>query len=472
MRAYKIAFWLVWGVWLVFCLATLDYNGPFFDEGIYITAGQRTLEGHGITDGYLAWFGGSLLWPVGAALGYNTAGLVGARALAVLTAAVAFLALARSTENLFGPGASFWAALTFALSGPFLAFARLAVYDGLALAGIAVSFWAVTKLHKSDDRMWLAISAVSFMLGTIAKYPMALMVLPILGILLCLRQQKAKIDIPIFAFISAAIGLAFYLPAREQLGQFLSWRLQNKPSFGVLPKTIGFAIFYLSAAPACLAVAGWLVARQRRWMGGVLLMSLAIWPAYHLALEDPVGKEKHLVFGFLFAYPLVGLAMSALWERRKGRPWLHRAAALAIAAALAALGLLQLSHSDPAWPDARPAADYLTANVQPGDRLLIDESWPYTMYLYTEGRIQSPWDVVDAYRMSQGQSEIDLCAYDWFVNSQGSYRWSEAILSGVAQCGTFEQVFDTTDIVVGLGADLDYVRYPVQIVIWRNSVQE
>ena len=38
-------------------------NGPTLDEGIYVTAGRRTLEGSGGTDGYLGWFAGSLLWP-------------------------------------------------------------------------------------------------------------------------------------------------------------------------------------------------------------------------------------------------------------------------------------------------------------------------------------------------------------------------------------------------------------------------
>jgi hypothetical protein len=344
------------------------------------------------------------------------------------------------------------------------------VYDTLALAGIAASFWAVTELQKRDDRTWLVVSAMSFMLGMISKYPMGLMLLPLLGALLVLRREKAMTDVLLFGFISAAVGLAFYLPAREQLGQFFSWRLENKPSFGVTPRAIAFAILYLSAAPLLLALAGWLLAQPRRKLASVLLVSLAIWPAYHLALQDPVSTNKHLVFGFLFAYPLIGLALSTLWGRPGRQLWFRRAATLAIVAALAGLGLLQVSQSDPAWPDPRPAAAYLLEHVEPGDQLLIDESWPYTMYLYAEGRIESPWDVFDAYRITRGESEIGLCDYQWFVNSQGSYQWSEAILAEIAQCGTFERVFDVTDTVVGLGSDLRYVHYPVEIVVWRNTV--
>ncbi len=51
----------------------MQLNGPFLDEGIYVAAGLRTLQGHGISDNYLSWFSGSLMWPVIAALGWKAA---------------------------------------------------------------------------------------------------------------------------------------------------------------------------------------------------------------------------------------------------------------------------------------------------------------------------------------------------------------------------------------------------------------
>ena len=128
------------GAWALVCLATLDFNGPFMDEGIYITAGLRTLEGHGLTDGYLGWFAGSLLWPALAGLGNKVGGLLGARAVALALATFAFACLVLASRNLFGAGAAFWTAVAFAASGPVMAVARLAVYDAAALTGIAASF--------------------------------------------------------------------------------------------------------------------------------------------------------------------------------------------------------------------------------------------------------------------------------------------------------------------------------------------
>ena len=190
MKNYDRAIWFIVGLWFLFCLVTIDYNGPFFDEAIYITAGQRTLEGHGYTDGYLVWFAGSLLWPVLAIGGYKVAGLVGTRIVALILTTIAFVAVVRAARNLFGQKASFWTAATLAFSGPLMALARLGVYDLPALTGIALSFWAVTELGRRDNRIWLTLAAIAFTIGLFGKYPMGLMLLPILAVVFVLRPKN------------------------------------------------------------------------------------------------------------------------------------------------------------------------------------------------------------------------------------------------------------------------------------------
>ena len=180
---YRRLCWLVVALWFLYGLTQLDYNGPFFDEAIYVTAGQRTLEGYGISDGYLTWFGGHLIWPLIAAVGYLGAGLLGTRILALVLSLFALLSLSRATHNLFGQRPAFWASLAFAINGPFTALAHLGVYDTLALAGIAVSFWALTELIRQDNRAWLIVAAVAYGIGLFAKYPMALMILPLSSVL-------------------------------------------------------------------------------------------------------------------------------------------------------------------------------------------------------------------------------------------------------------------------------------------------
>lgn len=469
MQMYSRVAWLVIGVWFLFCLVTLNYNGPFYDEATQIVAGLRTFEGHGYSDRYLVWFGGSLLWPVLAGIGFKIGGLVGTRVVALLLAAMAFSALVKTTENLFGPRASFWTALTFAVNGPFFALARLGVYDVAALPAIAVSFWAVTELQKKDHRFWLVVAALSFTVGMLAKYPIGLMLFPILGVLLVLRKLKAFMDIGIFGFISLGIALAFFLSARGQLAAAPSWQFANKPTFDVTPQMIGFALLYMSAAPFLLATGGWFAAQKQRLLASVLLLSLIIWPVFHLSSSNPVSTNKHVVFGFLFAYPLIGLGLSTLLRETKPIHFVRQGVTVILLIALAAVGVIQVHQLDRAWPDTRQAAKYLVNAVQPGQQLLINESWEFILYLYEGGKIDSPWQVYDVYRVANGESQLGLCQYDWFVDAQGSYKWPASIEKEIERCGSFRQVFSTTSTVVGLGRDLEYVSYPVRIDIWVNT---
>jgi hypothetical protein len=230
---------------------------------------------------------------------------------------------------------------------------------------------------------------------------------------------------------------------------------------------IGVTVLYLSGVPFLLALSGWFLAKSKRILASVLLLSLTIWPAYHLWSGNSVGTQEHLVFGYLFAYPLVGLALATIWERQK-----RKAVVFVTIVGLVALGYVQLDQFNRRWPDLREAAGYLVGQVQPGQKLLINESWPCILYLYTEGRIHSPWDVLDVYRMPQGQSETDLCRYDWFVNTEGANKWPESVLERIKQCGDFEPVFSTTSTVVSLLADLHFSAYPVRTTIWRNTSTE
>lgn len=457
------------GLWFLASLLTLNTNGLFFDEGIYITAGLRTLEGYGYSDRYLTWFGGTLLWPTLAGLGYRVAGAVGARAVVLLAVSGGLLAFAYAARNLFGERAGLWGTAALALNGALISTARLAVYDGLAWAGMAVSFWAITELARRDHRKWLLLAVAAYVLGALAKYPTGVMLFPLLGVLVLTRRKKASLDLLLFGYLGALVALMTLLPLREQVATYFQWRLTNTPSFGVtLPMIAWTALSFSLPALVLAPVGGWL-RRESRLLGGVLLLALFIWPAYHILRHDPVSITKHLAFGYLFAYPLVGAALAALWDAPKGEfRALRRAVAVLLLAAMALLGLTQALRADRGWPDLRPPAQYLIAHVRPGERLLINESWPFVAYLYGEGRISSPWDVYDTYRVTHGELEADLCEVDWFVDVRGSFAWPEEILRQIEACGTFRPVLSSTSWVVNIGSDLRYVEYPVETVVWRN----
>ena len=453
--------WVIGGLWFAVGALTVAHNGPFFDEAIMIIAGLRVLEGYGLSDGYLVWFGGSLFWPLLAGIGYRIGGLSGTRIIALLLAAITFGCTVRASTNLFGRKTALWTALVLAASGPLMALARLGAYDVLAFGCIGVAFWAITELEEGDRR-YLLIATLSLVGATLAKYPFVLMALPLCGLLVLLRRRQAVLDLGILAFLGGAVFIAYFVSFRQQLAQAIAWQLVSRTTFGVTPLMIAYTSLYLSLVPVLLAIAGWRLTRERRGIAALLTISLAIWPLFHLATLDPVGINKTIVFGATLAAPLGGLTLAQIWKQRR-----YRMAAPLIVLALMAIGVVQWQQLDRAWPDSRPTARYLVEHVQPGELLLIDESWPYILYLYAAGRIDSPWDVYDVYRISHDQSPVGLCEYDWFVNVRGSYAWPEFINETIRECGHYQQVYTDTSWATGLGSDLRFYTYPVETFVLR-----
>jgi len=204
-------------------IITLDANGPFVDESLYIVAGLRVLEGHALADGYLTWFNGSpFVWPVMAAVGYEAGGLAGARLIAALCSAGTLLAFAKTAEQLFGTSVARWAAVAFAVNGLFMALAHFAVYDVVALTALAVSTWCVThtpmgagsgRRFPREASLWLAAGGVAFAGAVIAKYGHGLMAVPLLGLLVSAHGvERAGRALAVFLAVAGGIlGAYFWL---------------------------------------------------------------------------------------------------------------------------------------------------------------------------------------------------------------------------------------------------------------------
>lgn len=437
-------------------------TGPFYDEAIYATAGMRTLEGQGVTDGYLVWFAGSLLWPVLSGIGYAIHGLLGIRAVAAILTFLAVLFSYLTAKNLFGVKAAFFSVVLFIFNGPLMALAHLGVYDVPALTCTSISLWAMTRF-KGDHRLWLCVSAISLAIATIAKYPIALMVLPILGMLITFRKQKSVTDICLFLFIFVGVFLAFFLSFQYQVGSWLLWSSRNKPTFGSTEATIVAAQLYLGLLPLSIALLGFCVAPRKKEALMLLLAGL-IWPAYHILSKNPVSDNKHVVFGFLFLYPLIGLFCAYLWQKK----WLGKPLVAFLCIICAITGAAELYALDFAWPDVRQPATYLSDHAHMGDQFLIDDAWPYTMNLYAQHKIKDPWAVYDNYRITNKENSENICDYTWYVDEKGSYSWSDAIRKQIKACHTFVPVYHAESSAVQLGPDLQYKRYIITTTIYKN----
>lgn len=467
--------WWVGASWLLLAafvvgqvvLIRAALRGPTLDEGTYITAGLRTLEGRGPSDGYLNWFAGSLLWPPIAGAGYEIAGLAGSRLAALVCVSVALAAVVKATGNLFGPRARFWATVSAVTSGPVLALAHLAVYDVLALTGVALSLWALTELSRRDNRVWLIVAAVSMVLAVLAKYPTLFFSLPpLMAVIWATRGRRARMDLAIFAFASFALLSTYYLLDREELSRFLVFRVEQNPNFGVTRAMIVYGQAYFLGLGLVLAAAAWVVARGRRRLAAALLLGMLTPPVLHLMSGNSVGDHKHAVFGLVFGLPLAGLTLASAWDG-----WGRRVLMVPAVAGLAVFGGLQMVRIDQSWPEVRPTAAYLKSQVRPGDRLLINNSWPFTQYLYADKRINSPWDVYDVYRVQERQNPVSLCDFDWFVDAAGGAPWPTSVQTAIHSCGTFRQVYQSRSEITGLTCELQFVTYNdanTRLRVYRN----
>ena len=466
--AWRLGPWLVIAVFTAVeaVLIASSLGGPTIDEGMYIAAGLRTLGGHGLSDSYLTWFSGSLLWPALAGGAYKLSGLEGARLLALACVVWAMIATIKATGNLFGARARFFTALILATSGPVLMLAHLAVYDTLAVAGVATSFWCLTELARRDHRGWLVAAALSFSVAVLAKYPTLFFSgFPLVAVLVVLRKDRARTDLAVFGFVGAALPMILFLSERGQFSELLTNPLAlQTESFGASPRTVAYAQLYFTAVPAVLALAGWLAAPGRRLLATALLSGMVGPVAYHLSSQNGVSDHKHVVFGIIFAAPLGGLAL-----RRAFRDVPRRMAMVPALGALAFLGITQMDRLDQGSPDLRPAVAYLRAHVKPGQELLINNSWPFIPYLYDDGAVSSPWDVYDVYRVHAGQARRSVCDFDWFVEAPGSSTWPERVQRRAKRCHTFREVFDSREPLVGLSNDrLDFIKYTGYATIWKN----
>jgi Dolichyl-phosphate-mannose-protein mannosyltransferase len=507
-RAVRLAPWLLLGAFLAVELAIcfMQLTGPFLDEGIYVTAGLRTLQGHGIADNYLGWFSGSLLWPVIAALGWKLAGLAGARAAAALCVTAGMAGMAGAAGNLFGARVRAFAVLAAVTSGPVIALAHLAVYDTSAVAFAGGAFWALSEFLRRDDRAWLVGAALLYALAGLSKYPVLAFIAPPLALLiLTARGRRAALDLFLFAMVAGAVLLIYFMADRAQLIGFMSFRTHENPSFGVSTAQLAYSQFYYTAVPLLLAFAGAILLVRRRivtlsppehrptsvgpsehhlasaglperrpalaplranWVAGALLTGVIAAPIYHLGTGNPSGDQKHVVFGLIFILPLAGIALErAFADRRRLLP------AAALTLGLLLFGCVQVVRIDESWPDLRASANVLSADVHPGERLLVNSAWVEDVYLYSRGRIDTPYDLYDAYRVKHLAKPVDVCAFQWFVVVPGGEAWPAAVREQMLRCGSFREIYTARTTLTNLGSNLGFVTYTEPIEIWRNEDQ-
>lgn len=440
------------------------HNGPFLDEGIYIASGLRTLHGHGVSDGYLGWFAGSLVWPSLAGAGYSLAGLIGTRLIALILVTLGCAGSVWATRRLFGGRAALLATIMLLGSAPTLALAHLGVVDVVAVAGLGVTLGALGELRHTDRRLWLVVAAVAYAIGTVGKYPMAFTLPLVVLLLIQVRRRTAVSDLMIFFAIYGAVLGTYFLAFRYQLAFFLHWRTSNNPSFGVTMPMVAYEQL-IFGVPWVLAVGLgiWHAGRGRRRLACILGSAILIFPAYHIVTVNSTGANKHVLFGFLVAAPIAGLGLSRLTRRLFTLP-----AAAAALVAVVAFDVGQMHHMDRSWPDESGVSNYLAAHMKAGQRLLAPDGWQVLPPIEGRGITDPKADMTDSYGFAHSRTGRNPCSFDWVVVNQNWNPLPESVLSRLQLC-LFRPVYQESSRITNLGTTLRYVTWTAQFTVYERA---
>ena len=161
--------------------------------------------------------------------------------------------------------------------------------------------------------------------------------------------------------------------------------------------------------------AAWAGARRARSVGGVSrllmigLLAASMWPLMHTLSAQIASSFKHVWMGLLLAAPATGYAASEAWRRAGPRLRFVATVGLIGFAAVEWVALEPMT-----YPRFQPSADFLLDAVGDDETVFVlgdNDRWVYAMFLYGEGLVDAPSDVLDQARTVSG----DPCAYDWIV---------------------------------------------------------
>ena len=375
------------------------HNSAFQDEALYLYSGHRELDlwlHHTPTyDNYASYFSGApFLYPVLGALADSVAGLAGARALSLLFMLGTTVLLHGLTRRLFGRPAALLAAVVFALSAPVLFLGRLATYDAMALALLAVAAWTAVRtarLHWSTA----VLAGLPLALAGATKYA-ALLFAPTVVVLVVLaavpeRNWWRALLRGLLSVATAVGGAALVLMLAGHtflvgVRTTTTARVAGTDSTGLLLKLsfeYGGLVLVLAVLGTVLLIgAGSGSTRLTRVLLGTVLTGTALLaPAYQIHLHTLTSLHKHVGFGLFFAAPVAGYGLARIAAVGRYSPR-RLGLTLGVCLLAAELGMQQSVQLFRQWPDSSTLEQVLRTQVRPvTGRYLAEESEVPRYYL-------------------------------------------------------------------------------------------
>jgi hypothetical protein len=268
---------------------------PFVDEVLYINAGKRIQNGMYLYDGYSNWFNGSpFIWPLLSSIIHEYFGLLGSRILASIFTFIGLIYFWKLTNHLFNKSIADWSLLLLSSNFYVISFAFIAVYDSMALCFFIVGYYFF-QFEKPKT------SALLVSLAIFIKYAMIGM-LPILIIQSFITKRYRNL-IHVLLFLGWLTIPYFYFVR----GGFLS--SYGVPDWSPERGAILIMIINFLKDSLILCLAGFItvfMSKKYKNYAIFFMISLLMWPAFHVLFKNNTSAHKHIVYGLFIAFPLVG----------------------------------------------------------------------------------------------------------------------------------------------------------------------
>lgn len=381
--------------------ALLLHNSAFQDESLYIYAGTQIL--HSLTGGapppenYARYFSGyPYIYPLLAGILNGYGGLEMVRWFSTLCMLVPTVSVYAITTRIYSQVSGFAAAGLFAFLGPTLYLSRLATFDALCLALVALAALVAIQVGEASEPAGAIMLSPLLILAVGAKYA-ALIFVPLVIGLMAVRTLETRgwgrTLLHVFLTVATTAVLVFVLYHslnHDFLAGMMGSTTNRTPitqdstlallgviaTFGGLIWGLGFIGLFFSGK------------RDRLISLGLLVSALAM-PAYHLYTGEAVSLQKHVDFGLFFIAPLAGHALAEMSSRvENARLDIRWVAALMLVIVGFVSGITGASWWYHTWPESDKLVAAMQTQVRPATGHYLCEDLEVVRY-YLAGETSS-----------------------------------------------------------------------------------
>jgi hypothetical protein len=437
------------------------WNTAFQDEALYLYAGRQIftslIGGPPVLEDYSSYFSGlPYLYPVLAGALDIVGGLELARAFSLCCMLFVTSAVYIVASHLIDRSSACIAASLFAFQGSVLFLGRLATYDAMCLALLALA--TILTMYTGRER-WLLPTLLSgpiLLLALATKYAGILFVPTVLSLVVLqtwrtvgFRQALLRAIVPMMLMVAAAGGL---LVASDKAQDGLIG-LRSTTTDRIAVIQTDRSVLVIKAAQQgglllLLGLLGWLLGGRRHALLGLVLIGTAfLAPAYHIYKAEMVSMHKHIAFGLFFVAPLAGLAVARISGYKHGRAMGRlRLAGLAIFLLIFGVGFRQAQGFYAEWANSDQLIRVLRSQVRPGGGRILAEEMEVPRYYLQDIGVTWHWNQLylfdytdidgrelqgeEAYKVAIAEGYFDLVVLRYGPNAAMAHAIDDGLKNG------------------------------------------